>query len=97
MREYSEKDLRSYVESGDPLDKAGAYAIQHPGFDPVARVEGCWLNVMGLPLCHLCRALTAAGVIVPAHVPGSCRAFSQRACAVGPGILSGSTENEAAS
>ena len=97
MREYSEKDLRSYVASGDPLDKAGAYAIQHPGFDPVARVDGCWLNVMGLPLCHLGRALTAAGVIVPAHVPGSCRAFSQRACAVGPGILSGSTENEAAS
>ena len=97
MRDYSEKDLRDYVESGDPLDKAGAYAIQHPDFDPVARVEGCWLNVMGLPLCHLARALASAGLDVPAHVPGSCRAFSQRACAVALRILIGAPTDEAES
>ncbi|MGC9333411.1 MAG: Maf family protein, partial [Anaerolineae bacterium] len=76
MRNYSDGEIDAYVASGDPLDKAGAYAIQHPGFDPVARVEGCWLNVMGLPLCHLARALLQAGVHVPANVPRACQAFN---------------------
>ena len=41
MRAYTAEELDAYVKSEDPLDKAGAYAIQHPGFDPVSRVEGC--------------------------------------------------------
>jgi septum formation protein len=77
MRDYTDEEIATYVASGDPLDKAGAYAIQHPGFDPVARLEGCRLNVMGLPLCHLGRALARFGVVIPADVPGSCQAFSQ--------------------
>jgi MAF protein len=87
MRNYSDEEMRAYVSSGDPLDKAGAYAIQHPGFDPVARVEGCWLNVMGLPLCHLTRALEQTGLVVPANVPGACQAFNQRACPIGTDAL----------
>jgi MAF protein len=86
MRAYSEEEIAGYVASGDPLDKAGAYAIQHLGFNPVARVEGCWLNVMGLPLCHLNRALGRAGVVVPASVPKACQAFTQRGCTAWPGI-----------
>jgi len=82
MRDYSQAEIDDYVKSGDPLDKAGAYAIQHPEFDPVDRVEGCWLNVMGLPLCHLQRALARLGVRVPPNVPGTCKAFNQRTCAV---------------
>jgi MAF protein len=82
MRDYTDDEIKTYVDSGDPLDKAGAYAIQHPEFDPVSRMEGCWLNVVGLPLCQLGRALAQFGVIVPANVPGSCRAFNQRDCAV---------------
>jgi len=87
MREYDDDEVAGYVASGDPLDKAGAYAIQHPEFDPVSRVEGCWLNVMGLPLCHLARALTRFGVRVPANVPGACQAFNQRQCEVSSDIL----------
>ncbi len=87
MRDYSESEIAAYVESGDPLDKAGAYAIQHPGFDPVARVEGCWLTVVGFPLCHLRRALASFEVVVPAHVPKACQAFSQRECTVFSAIL----------
>jgi MAF protein len=87
MRDYTDDEINSYVESGDPMDKAGAYAIQHPGFDPVSRVEGCWLNVIGLPLCHLGRALARFGVLVPTNVPGTCRAFNQRDCAVSSDIL----------
>lgn len=87
MREYTANEIASYVESGDPLDKAGAYAIQHPEFDPVSRVEGCGLSVMGLPLCHLGRALAKLGVVVPANVPGACQAFNQRDCGVPSEIL----------
>ncbi|HQZ71238.1 MAG TPA: Maf family protein [Anaerolineae bacterium] len=50
MRAYSGAELRAYVESGDPMDKAGAYAIQHEGFRPVDRLEGSETNVIGLPL-----------------------------------------------
>lgn len=87
MRDYSDAEIASYVDSGDPLDKAGAYAIQHPGFDPVSRVEGCRLGVMGLPLCHLGRALARFGVAVPANVPGACQAFNQRDCTLAPEML----------
>lgn len=87
MRDYDDDEIAAYIASGDPMDKAGAYAIQHPDFDPVTRVEGCWLNVMGLPLCHLGRALAGFGVVVPTHVPGTCQAFSQRDCAVSREIL----------
>ena len=82
MRDYTDDEIAGYVASGDPLDKAGAYAIQHPGFDPVASVEGCWLSVMGFPLCHVERALAQFGVIATPDAPGVCRAFSQRQCTV---------------
>jgi septum formation protein len=84
MRDYADDQIARYVDSGDPLDKAGAYAIQHPAFDPVARVEGCWLSVMGFPLCHLGRALAQFGVSVDPDAPGACRVFSQRDCSVPP-------------
>ncbi|NLF11855.1 MAG: septum formation protein Maf [Anaerolineaceae bacterium] len=82
MRDYTDAEIEAYVATGDPLDKAGAYAIQHRGFAPVDHVEGCWLTVMGLPLCHLRRALESFGVAVPANVPGSCYAFTHQACEV---------------
>lgn len=53
MRDYSDEEIRAYVATGDPLDKAGAYAIQHPDFQPVARMDGCFASVMGLPVCHV--------------------------------------------
>jgi septum formation protein len=55
MRNYSDSEIDEYVESGDPLDKAGAYAIQHAGFHPVENFQGCFASVMGLPLCHIKR------------------------------------------
>jgi septum formation protein len=57
MRAYSDAEIETYVASGDPLDKAGAYAIQHQRFAPVARLDGCFASVMGMPLCHLARSL----------------------------------------
>lgn len=51
MRDYTDEELHAYVASGDPLDKAGAYSIQHNGFRPVASFSGCYLGVVGLPVC----------------------------------------------
>lgn len=62
MRNYSDREIREYVASGDPFDKAGSYAIQHAAFRPVERIEGCFLNVVGLPLPEVCELLDAAGL-----------------------------------
>ncbi|HEY7341927.1 MAG TPA: Maf family protein [Ktedonobacterales bacterium] len=51
MREFSDAEIAAYVATGDPLDKAGAYSIQHPDFSPVERFMGCHLGVIGLPIC----------------------------------------------
>ncbi|MFO7661514.1 MAG: Maf family protein [Chloroflexota bacterium] len=53
MRHYSAIEVDAYIATGDPFDKAGAYAIQHPLFQPVERLEGCFLGVMGLSVCDL--------------------------------------------
>jgi septum formation protein len=67
MRAYGDEEIAGYVASGDPLDKAGAYGVQHPGFQPVARVEGCYLAVVGLPLCAVAALLADAGELVSDH------------------------------
>jgi septum formation protein len=72
MRAYSDAEIEAYVASGDPMDKAGAYAIQHPCFAPIDHLEQCYANVMGLPLCHLYRELTRRGVTVPRHPLQAC-------------------------
>ncbi len=61
MRPYSDAEIEAYVASGDPFDKAGGYAIQHPDFAPVAHVDRCYANVMGLPLCAVAALLRDVG------------------------------------
>jgi len=87
MRDYSGEEIRAYVATGDPLDKAGAYAIQHPGFQPVASMSGCFSSVMGLPHCHLARVLKEFGMKPSADLPGNCQAFLKYQCPVFPSIL----------
>ncbi|HTI13379.1 MAG TPA: Maf family protein [Dictyobacter sp.] len=53
MRPYSDQEIADYIASGDPMDKAGAYGIQNTSFQPTERIDGCYLNVVGLPLCSL--------------------------------------------
>ena len=60
MRRYSDAELAAYVATGDPLDKAGAYSIQHPDFHPVASISGCHLGVIGLPMCLVMALLRGA-------------------------------------
>ena len=61
MRHYSDEEIRTYVASGEPMDKAGAYAVQDTTFRPADGVEGCYTNVMGLPLCLLVDMLKEGG------------------------------------
>ncbi len=51
MRDYSDDEIERYVATGDSLDKAGGYGVQHPDFQPVKAIYGCHLGVVGLPLC----------------------------------------------
>ena len=89
MRDYSDDEIEAYIASGDPFDKAGAYAIQHAGFHPVAALHGCYSNVMGLPLCHLVRALRAFGVGPGADVALRCQQHQGYDCDVTDDILAG--------
>lgn len=61
MRDYTAAEVEAYIASGDPFDKAGGYAIQHPVFAPVARIEGSHSSVVGLPLETLRRVLSQTG------------------------------------
>lgn len=60
MRNYGDAEIADYVATGDPLDKAGAYSIQHPDFHPVAKITGCHLGVIGLPVCIVAALLEGA-------------------------------------
>jgi MAF protein len=82
MRPYTDAEMLAYIASGDPFDKAGAYAIQHPGFSPVENLDGCYANVMGLPLCHLTRTLGRLGAHPLADVPTGCQELLKYECPV---------------
>ncbi len=56
------EQIRRYVATGEPLDKAGAYAVQERGALFVERLAGCYFNVVGLPLQALSRLLAQVGV-----------------------------------
>lgn len=72
IRNFSDEEMRAYIASGDPFDKAGAYAIQHEGFHPVENFAGCYANVMGLPLCQVTRLLASAGIQVAEPIEFQC-------------------------
>jgi MAF protein len=88
MRDYSDQEIEAYISTGDPLDKAGAYAIQHVEFHPVESLDGCYANVVGLPLCRLNRLLEQAG-IEPARRPQAvCLGFDGQPCSVAGWVMS---------
>lgn len=89
MRAYSNEEIAAYIQTGDPMDKAGAYAIQHPKFQPVAAMHGCFAGVMGLPMCHVVRALRQLDIQPPADVPSACQNLLNYQCHVSSKILQG--------
>jgi MAF protein len=78
MRHYSDAEIAAYVARGEPFDKAGAYAIQDEQFHPVASYDGCYCNVVGLPLKALVSLLRRAGLDIRPHslqdLPPQCAA-----------------------
>jgi septum formation protein len=80
MRAYSDTEIAAYVASGDPLDKAGAYAIQHPEFAPVCALHGCLSGVIGLPLGDLRTLLKNADLDITVHLPPICHRQANFSC-----------------
>jgi septum formation protein len=89
MRSYTEAEIHAYALSGDPLDKAGAYAIQHAGFHPVESLSGCYASVMGLPLCHLARSLRSVNISPKRDIPAACQSALQYRCPISSRVLQG--------
>ena len=72
FRPLSEAEIAGYVATGEPRDKAGAYAIQGLGSQLVHDFQGCFSNVVGLPLCETARLLREVGIFPDPTWPG-CR------------------------
>jgi septum formation protein len=89
MRAYSNEEIDTYVATGDPFDKAGAYAIQHAGFHPVDRMSGCYASVMGLPLCHLTRTLHQFNITPKTDISAECQSSLKYTCRISAAILRG--------
>lgn len=83
MRNYSDREIAAYVATGDPLDKAGGYAIQHRVFEPVAGLVGCPGGVMGLPAADLLELLAEFGIAGAGPVaPVCCRLTGLPCCQI---------------
>ncbi len=89
MRNYLDEEMDAYIASGDPMDKAGSYAIQHPDFRPVDSLSGCYASVMGLPLCHITHALAELDVKITNDVPALCQQTLGYHCPVFARVLAG--------
>ncbi|MBN2499964.1 MAG: septum formation protein Maf [Anaerolineales bacterium] len=89
MRAYTDEEIQTYIDSGDPFDKAGGYAIQHAGFHPAENLSGCFANVVGLPLCHLTRTLSKLGIQPEADIPENCQRTLAYDCPIFAQVLQG--------
>jgi len=65
IRALSSEEIEAYVSTGEPLDKAGAYAVQGSGAFLVEAIHGSYTNVVGLPLCETVNWLSQHRIIVP--------------------------------
>lgn len=87
MRDYSDAEMDAYIASGDPLDKAGAYGIQHKGFRAVDGMQECFANVVGFPLCHLTRNLRKWGLAFEVDLAVACQAHLDYECPIYEEVL----------
>ncbi len=62
IRDMSDSEIDRYIRTGEPMDKAGAYAVQGIGAAIVERISGSYTNVVGLPLCEVCLDLKDLGI-----------------------------------
>ena len=69
FKTLTEREIEWYIRTGEPFDKAGAYAIQGLGTFLVRSIHGSYTNVVGLPVCEVIETLMAEGVITPGDPP----------------------------
>ena len=76
MRDFTDDEMEASIASGTPMDKAGAYAVQDEEFHLARLLDGCYTNVLGLPLCRLAAMLEELGCPLPPRgtmpVPHGC-------------------------
>ena len=89
MREYTDEEIEQYIASGDPMDKAGAYAIQSTVFHPVVDLNGCFASVMGMPLCHLERTLLKFSNTKPSGLALICQNHLKYNCSITDRVMAG--------
>ncbi len=89
MRQYTDNEITAYIKTGDPMDKAGAYAIQHGGFHPVENFNGCFASVMGLPLCHVSRLAAKFDLISISDMVDNCESINRYICPIHKQVESG--------
>jgi MAF protein len=80
FRRYTDEEIQRYVDSGLPMDKAGSYGIQDEPFRPAESIQGCYLNVVGLPMCLTAELMERIAAFRPGsprpvcpHDPGTVR------------------------
>ncbi len=79
MRQYGDDEIEAYIATGIPYDRAGAYGVQDATFDPADSVNGCYLNVVGLPLCAVRAMLPPKACrFAHAHIYATCAAHEER-------------------
>ena len=79
MRQYSDTELDLYLASGLWKERAGGYGVQDAEFDPTIAVQGCYLNVVGLPLCAVVDMLPASPYgFMNSHIYAMCAAHTAR-------------------
>jgi MAF protein len=89
MRNYLDDEIQRYVDSGDPLDKSGAYAIQDRDFHPAEGFRGCMASVMGMPLCHLERLLRHSRDYDWTDWPTICQKKLEYTCPITSRVMAG--------
>ncbi len=79
MVHFDDEALEAYIATGEPMDKAGSYAVQGRGGEFIEKVDGCYSNVVGLPQCETARLLNDFGVLITREPP-VCRLPSGAPC-----------------
>lgn len=67
FRKITDDEIKKYIETGEPLDKAGAFAIQGLGSIFIKKVNGCYANIVGFPIANIYKNLTKLGVNIFEH------------------------------